>query len=382
MVVLPKINGAVSSVNWRSMRIFGRRARAPQLRQLVHKPTFACTAKCVGCENRRKLHRASKGNELLSFDQHLELYRQAAALGVSELHLSGGEPTLYKRLPELVAAGKGHGWFVMLNSNGSQLGGEDLVERLFAAGLDGVMLSLYSHRAQVHDTLRQQQGLWRRAVDGLGVLNRYRREQNQNFLIITQSILSRDNLFDAAELIRLVGENGSDVHLFSYLEGDFGARLVPTVEMLQRFRTETIPGIRRAVLSLPEVHPVLRGVAWWRAGRLFDNRRNADTNYAGCVYNETQADFARCNIPNEFMLVLPDGNVHPCNAVEYTHEPVVGNFLQSGLSLKAIWEGDAWQRFRRERHHWCRRCPMTYHNWIPLNATVGRLGRLLRGRLT
>ncbi len=392
MVVLPKpspgargnwlhrLNWPSSLVNWRSMQMFGNATRQPRLRLLVHKPTFACTARCLGCENRRKLHRASRRNELLTFEQYLELYRQAKAMGVSELHISGGEATLYKRLPELVEYGKSLGWFVMLNSNGSQFVREDLVEQLFNAGLDGVMLSLYSHREEVHDGIRQQRGLWKRAVTGLDTLARYRRERNPGFFIVTQSILSRDNLFDAADLLDLVAQKGSDVHLFSYLEGDFEARYVPTVDMISEFRAKTVPRMREVVTHMKGANPLMRSVAWWRLGTLFNNSRNSDANYARCIYNETESDYQRCNIPNEFMLVLPDGAVHPCNVVEYTHEPVVGNFRET-LNLQDIWDGDAWNKFRQERHHWCRRCPMTYHNWIPLNLNFTRLGKLLKGRL-
>lgn len=366
--------------SFRSMEILGMPSGAPRLRLLVHKPTFACNARCEGCASRRRLHQASRRNGLLSFAGTLALYEQAARLGVTELHLSGGEPTLYPRLPELVAEAKRLGWFVSLNTNGSRLAEGDLAERLFEAGLDGLMLSLYSHREEIHDTLRQTPGLWRRAVAGLERVAHLRRERHPGFLIITQSILSRQNLFDAPGLLGLVGNAGADVHLFSYVEGDYEARLVPSVEMLARFRRHTVPEMRRVALALPGASPLMKGLAWWRLGLLFDSRRNPDANYARCVYHETESEWRRCNIPNEFMLVLPDGNVHPCNVVEYTHEPVVGNFRETG-DLAGIWRGEAWERFRQDRHHWCRRCPMTFHNWVPLNVTLERTARLLRGRL-
>ncbi|MDY0001210.1 MAG: radical SAM protein, partial [Polyangia bacterium] len=260
MVILPKPGGRPSrrhpllhwpDLTFRSMEILGRASVAPRLRLLVHKPTFACNARCVGCDSRRRLHKASRRNELLSFEQSIDLYHQAARMGLSELHLSGGEPTLYGRLPELVAEARRLDFFVSLNTNGSRLAEGDLAERLFEAGLDGVMLSLYSHREEVHDGLRQTPGLWRKAVAGLRRVAALRRERKPDFLIITQSILSRENLFDAPGLLDLVGQIGSDVHLFSYVEGDYEARLVPTVEMIQRFRRETLPELRRAALSLP-----------------------------------------------------------------------------------------------------------------------------------
>ncbi len=353
----------------------------PRLRLLVHKPTFACTARCTGCSRRRALHSASRGRGQLTFEQQVELYRQAADLGARTLHISGGEPTLYPRLAELVAAGKRLGFYVMLNSNGALLARRGLASRLLDAGLDAVMLSLYSHRESVHDALRQQPGLWRRAVASLDCMARLRKERAPGFLLVTQSIMARDNLFDAPELLRMVGLRGSDVHLFSYVEGDWEARMTPTVQMLRRFRASTLDQMRRAVSRLPDSSPVMQAVARWRLGGLFDPRRNAHERYARAEYHATASSWRQCKIPREFMLVLPDGDVHPCNVVEYTHEPVVGNFLTGGLDLASIWEGAPWRRFRRTRHHWCGRCPMTHHSWVPLNLTVGRLARFLRGRL-
>ena len=247
----------------RSMHVAARRPRRPRLRLLVHKPTFACTARCVACEPRRRLHRDSRVRPQTTFAQCEQLYRQASELGVRELHLSGGEPTLYPKLAELVALGKQLGWFVMVNTNGSQFGREPLVRRLFDAGLDGVMLSLYSHEAAVHDSMRGQPGLFHRALQALERCVRHRREGHAGFLVVTQSILARHNLLDAADLVRLVGDAGADVHLFSYVEGDFDLQHVPNVALIEQFRRQVLPRLRRHILAQRGANPFMRVVGLW-----------------------------------------------------------------------------------------------------------------------
>ena len=132
---------------------------------------------------------------------------------------------------------------------------------------------------------------------------------------------------------------------------------------------------------LPHANPGFQAVARWRLGGLFDPRRNELHRYAGGLYHTPASARRCCSIPHRFMLVLPDGDVHPCNIVEYTHEPVVGNVLSGSGDLASIWSGAPWQRFRAERHHWCVRCPMTHHRPIPLNLTAGPLARFLRAHL-
>jgi sulfatase maturation enzyme AslB (radical SAM superfamily) len=61
---------------------------------------------------------------------------------------------------------------------------------------------------------------------------------------------------------------------------------------------------------------------------------------------------------------LADGQVHPCNGVEYCHKPVMGNTHEG--RLVDLWTGPTWEQFRVERMEWCHRCPMNLHFRIPI----------------
>ncbi len=64
------------------------------------------------------------------------------ALGISEVHLTGGEPTLHPRLPEIVAAIVGRGMEAKMTSNGQSAPAH--LRRIIEAGLTAVNFSILS----------------------------------------------------------------------------------------------------------------------------------------------------------------------------------------------------------------------------------------------
>src|SRR6185436_10251355 len=73
-----------------------QRAPIGLLAELTHR----CPLQCPYCSNPLALERASKE---LSTQTWLDVLTQAANLGVLQLHLSGGEPTVRRDLEEIVA---------------------------------------------------------------------------------------------------------------------------------------------------------------------------------------------------------------------------------------------------------------------------------------
>ena len=111
-------------------------ARAPVglLAELTHR----CPLQCPYCSNPLELERA---NTELSTEQWQSVLRQAAELGILQIHLSGGEPTVRKDLEEIVKTASDVGLYTNLITAGVLLTRERL-ERLRDAGLDHVQLSI------------------------------------------------------------------------------------------------------------------------------------------------------------------------------------------------------------------------------------------------
>lgn len=105
---------------------------------LLAELTHRCPLACPYCSNPLELDR--KSDELATGDW-LRVFEEAAALGVLQAHLSGGEPATRHDLVDLVAGARGAGLYTNLITSGIGLDRARLGQ-LGDAGLDHVQLSL------------------------------------------------------------------------------------------------------------------------------------------------------------------------------------------------------------------------------------------------
>lgn len=111
-------------------------ARAPigLLAELTHR----CPLQCPYCSNPLELDRV---NTELTTAEWQDVMRQAAALGILQIHLSGGEPTVRKDLEDIVEVAAQSGLYTNLITAGVTLT-RDRLRRLKDLGLDHVQLSI------------------------------------------------------------------------------------------------------------------------------------------------------------------------------------------------------------------------------------------------
>ena len=110
--------------------------RAPMglLAELTHK----CPLQCPYCSNPLEM---DKPNSELSTADWQRVFKEAAQLGILQLHLSGGEPTARKDLVELVKSASQVGLYSNLITAGVLLT-KDSLKALHDAGLDHLQLSI------------------------------------------------------------------------------------------------------------------------------------------------------------------------------------------------------------------------------------------------
>lgn len=330
--------------------------REPAARFVVIKPTLACTANCPTCSLRRLLHADARKEAALGLDDWRQVLEDAVALGAMQLTISGGEPTLYGQLAGLVRAGKRLGLRVRVNSNGSLIT-EAYALSLLDAGLDVMCISLYAASPERMAAMRGNPTLWKKATDAIRILAALERDYPA-FEIRSQTILSRENVAEFPALLALHASLGSRHVTVSYLEGDFDRQHLPRVEDVARFREEVLPEALRVCRAQG---PLAGRLAARNAGRLFSPALLAADDWASGRYWSRERP---CAVPSHQALILANGDVHPCNIVEYAHEPVVGNVLRQPLA--EVWNGAAWRDFRAGRHERCSQCPINRHTGIAL----------------
>jgi radical SAM protein with 4Fe4S-binding SPASM domain len=329
-------------------------AVSPRLRHLTIKPVHGCRYNCPYCASRKELFRKSR-QPVLQWQDWAAVFEDADGLGCEYLDISGGEPTLNRDLPVLIWEAKRRGWFVSLNSTG--FGIPEALDLLIRVCLDQVIVSLISLEPGRHDSLRQAPGSWevaRRAIHLIAA---------SPLRLIIHLIVNRHNYRELPDLIDFAFACQASGLSLIYPENDAQSRyLLMSGDDIERFRAEVMPEcLRRYALHRPAAdmsHENLSG--------LYGSHRTVGDFAAGIYWHDPEEARARCRKPQEFALIYANGDVLPCNSVEYTHSPIAGNVRHQ--SLKEIWSGEDYTLFRRDRMDFCRLCPTGHHTGIAICA--------------
>jgi len=263
--------------------------------------TWNCNLRCVHCY----INAVPGGRPgELGREEALSVARQLVEAGVPLVVLSGGEPLLRRDFWDIVGALDGVR--VGLSSNGTLIG-RSVAERLAAAGVAYVGVSIDSPDPAVHDRIRGVPGSFRRALEG--ALNAL----DAGLDVGLRVTVMKGNMGDALGVVRLAEEHGIP-RVAVYLVDSVG-------------RARLDPGL------LPEP-----GEVRWLVDRLAEEARRlagrveivlVRAPFAG-VYlalREARSDPERLEklltlIPEagcgaRSVSIYPDGTVRPCQFIEH-----------------------------------------------------------------
>jgi pyrroloquinoline quinone biosynthesis protein E len=113
----------------------------PRPYTLIAELTYRCPLACPYCSNPLDLRARSRETTELTTEEWSRAFEDAAALGVMQLHLTGGEPLARRDLEALVAKARALDLYVNLITSGIPLTRERLAA-LKDAGLDALQLSV------------------------------------------------------------------------------------------------------------------------------------------------------------------------------------------------------------------------------------------------
>ena len=124
-------------------------ARAPRPYTLIAELTYRCPLRCPYCSNPTNL---KEHDGELATDDWMRVLGEAEALGVVQVHFTGGEPLARKDLEALVTRARELELYTNLITSGVPLTKERLAG-LAKRGLDHVQVSIQSARAARADTI-------------------------------------------------------------------------------------------------------------------------------------------------------------------------------------------------------------------------------------
>jgi AdoMet-dependent heme synthase len=162
--------------------------------------TYRCNERCEHCY----LEHDDRGE--MTTAEIRALLHQLADAGVFFLTLSGGEPLVRSDCFEIIAHARALQFNVKLKTN-ALLIREREARELNALGVEQVQVSLYSHRAEVHDSVTKVQGSLQRTLAGISVL------RAAGLKVSVANVLMRSNSSDSEAVRALAGEFGANYML-------------------------------------------------------------------------------------------------------------------------------------------------------------------------
>lgn len=326
---------------------------------LGHEPTIRCNLLCKMCYQRE--NRANRREEVPT-DQVLNFYRKFSDK-ISEVKLVGGEPMVYQGIFELIDYWNGNEVPIVLQTNCTLLGRENIEKLKKFNKLKAVLTSLDGPE-DLHDSIRGVSGSYQRLKTAIELI---RKEMPQVEISAFATLLideNLDSLFDlvkTAKKLNLTGINVLFEQFYSSAEVSAAKRI-----LLEKFDWEDGKDYRLNTQSREITY--VRSISPRRLRfkllmvRLYGLIHGIPVNFTPFNYYDNLSAYlglepARpfCHkLLNEELRINQAGDVIWCDIIEKSF----GNLNEN--TLEDIWLSDNFQNFRRFLHRQslpiCYRC--------------------------
>jgi len=197
--------------------------------------TYRCNERCLHCYLDHEDHGEMTTAEVK------RVLDQLADAGTLFLTLSGGELLLRRDFFELLTYARMLRFDVKIKTNAILIGERDAV-RIRDLGVRQVQISVYSHRADVHDAITKVPGSLARTVTAIRALTRL------GLKVTIANVLMRQNAADYDGVRTLAAELGAeytmDPTITPKMDGDTSvlALRMPQTQVLQLFKDRSLVG--------------------------------------------------------------------------------------------------------------------------------------------
>jgi radical SAM protein with 4Fe4S-binding SPASM domain len=157
--------------------------------------TYRCNERCVHCYLDHDDHGEMTTSEIT------DLLTQLADAGVFFLTLSGGEVLMRRDFFAIVGCARRLLFNVKVKTNGVMIR-ELEAGRLRELGVEQIQISVYSHRAEIHDAITKLPGSLKRTIDAIRFL------KSQGLKVVIANVLMGGNFADNAGVMALARELG------------------------------------------------------------------------------------------------------------------------------------------------------------------------------
>ena len=319
--------------------------------------TFRCNLSCQMCPldiprvmYNRSNHEyvAARKKEEMTTAEVLAIIDDIAEMGVKQITLTGGESFLRTDIFEILARVKARGLKCCVNTNGWFLG-KSQAKRLVEMGVDALSISVDGPN-ETHDFIRRREGSFKRILESLVNLEEAKTELGRSNpgvgITCTISALNQGNFGEVLDWLR-------DYKVISSVEFEYmfyterwaeeaTEKLIP-LPVAKKEEDQVLPFYLRDVDVDVFHEQVQRTVAKGKEYKMnvaFQPPLKTKDEIGKRFFDVTHAYVQTCFYPWKAARINPYGDVYSCSI-----DVAFGNIRQKSFSQ--IWNGDAYQLFRR-----------------------------------
>jgi pyrroloquinoline quinone biosynthesis protein E len=282
---------------------------------LLAELTHRCPLGCPYCSNPIELTKASQELDTKTW---INVFNEAADLGVAHVHLSGGEPLVRPDLAELTNAAHLAGLYTNLITSAVGLSDQRLTE-LRSAGLDHVQISFQGIDAATADVVAHFKGATKAKREAA------KRVVEEGLALTINAVIHRNNINDLPAIIDMAEELGAGRLEVAHVQ--YHGWAIPN-------RANLIP-TREQFLAADKI--------------VVDARTRLEGNlvidYVIPDYYAERPKACMGGWGQQVIVVTPDGRALPCHAAATIPGMTFDNVRKT--SLQDIWtRSDAFQKYR------------------------------------
>ncbi len=243
--------------------------------------TGSCPLKCPHC----CIDASTSTKECeLTLEKSREVSDQLVEQGVNAIYVSGGEPIFWKPLPEYLKYSKNAGIkLISIATSGISMDAAN-AKILKEAGADKVLISLDSHKEEVHDNFRGKRGIYNRAVSAINELRK------EDIFVRVGTVVWSGNVDELENLTESMYKIGANEVAFSWMIKTGRAASHPEIFVPQKRYFEVGERLR----NLKET---------WRGTLSINYHR----------FNEILDNSIGCQGGVKFLHIDPLGHMSPCS---------------------------------------------------------------------
>lgn len=159
--------------------------------------TGLCNNNCLFCLDGDRKDKNHKDIDKIKIE-----IKKGKEEGCKRLVISGGDPTVYPHLKEIIEYGNNIGYQkIQLVTNGRMFANEDFAKKIISAGVNELTFSIHGHNAKIHDNLTNVPGSFKQIIKGIKNISK-----NSNIIINSDTCITKKNYKLLLEIVKFISK--------------------------------------------------------------------------------------------------------------------------------------------------------------------------------